>query len=389
MHEIYKFGHTLAVFMSFFILMLLYFKSTGSFFKSPKRFLFFYFLIFGLFTLLHYCLFVNWQLDVVAVLFGNFDAFYYLLYPLAYFYVRGMVHENPKLKSIDLLHLLPFLCQFLDMLPYSFSTYAHKKVIAELVKFDIHELVKQQLGFLFSARFHFYLKLVLSAFYIYFSCRVYHRFRPTNGKNFTLHYWIPGFLFLQILLIIFLAYFFLIVPNDIPYKLTYQGNSSWNYLGLSSYLIFSLSVFYFPEFLYEPYIKAEREAKLKTPNYELSPEKLIEIEIRLDLYLEEFKPFLKASFSLAQLSSTLDIPVHHFNYYFRKTQQSNFLEQRMRWRIRHAKELIDAGKDKIITLEAIGLESGFQSRTTFFVNFKELVGESPSAYAERKNTQSD
>jgi AraC-like DNA-binding protein len=298
-----------------------------------------------------------------------------------------MVHKNPKLKAIDLLHLIPFFCQFLDMLPYFFSTYAHKIAIAQLVKFDIQELVKQQLGFFFSARFHFYLKLVLSALYIYLSCQVYFRYRPSNGKIFTLHYWIPGFLILQILLIIFLAYFFLIVPSDIPFKLTYQGNSSWNYLGLSSYLIFSLSVFYFPEFLYEPYIKAERDAKLKTPNYELSPEKLIEIETRLDLYLEEFKPFLKASFSLAQLSSNLDIPVHHFNYYFRKTQQSNFLEQRMRWRIQHAKELIDAGKDKMLTLEAIGFESGFQSRTTFFVNFKELVGESPSAYAERKNTQ--
>lgn len=299
-----------------------------------------------------------------------------------------MVHDNPKLKSIDLIHLIPFLCQFLDMLPYSFSSYAHKIVIAELVKFDIEELVKQQLGFFFSARFHFYVKLVLSALYIYYSCQLYYRFRPINEKNFTLHYWIPGFLFLQILLIIFLAYFFLIVPNHIPYKLTYQGNSSWNYLGLSSYLIFSLSVFYFPEFLYEPYIKAERDARLKSPNYELTAEKLIEIENRLDLYLEEYKPFLKASFSLAQLSSALDIPVHHFNIYFRKTQQSNFLEQRMRWRIRHAKELIDAGKDKILTLEAIGIESGFQSRTTFFVNFKELVGESPSSYAERKNTQS-
>jgi AraC-like DNA-binding protein len=385
MHEIYKFGHTLAVFMSFFILMLLYFKSTGPFFKSPKRFLFFYFLIFGLFTLLHYCLFVNWQLDVVAVLFGNFDAFYYLLYPLAFFYVRGMVTDNPQLVPIDLIHLVPFICQLLDMLPYSFSAYSHKIVIAELIKFDIHELVKQQLGYLFSARFHFYVKLVLSALYTFLSCQLYFRFRPNQEKNFTMHYWIPGFLFLQILLIIFLVYFFLIVPSEIPFKITYQGNSSWNYLGLSSYLIFSLSVFYFPEFLYEPYIKAEREAKLKTPTYELSEEKMIEIESRLAHYLEESKPYLKSSFSLAQLSSNLGIPVHHFNYYFRKTQQSNFLEQRMRWRINHAKELIDSGKEKLLTLEAIGLESGFQSRTTFFVNFKEIVGESPSAYVERKN----
>jgi len=385
MQEIYKFGHSLAVFMSFFIILLLLSKSSGPFFKSPKRFLFFYFLIFGLFTLLHYCLFVDWHVDIVAVLFGNFDAFFYLLYPLAYFYVRGMVKENASLEKKDLLHLLPFLIQLLDMLPYSLSTFAHKISIAELVKFDIHELVKQQPGFFFTSRFHFYVKLILSSLYIFYSCQVYLRFRPKNGKNFILHYWIPGFLFLQVFLVIFLTYFFLIVPSGNHFKLNYQGDTSWNYLGLGSYLILSLSVFYFPEFLYAPYIISEREAKLKIPNYELSPDKLVEIETKLDLYLEEFKPYLKASFSLAQLSAALDIPVHHFSFYFRKTQQTNFLEQRMRWRIRHAQELIDAGKDKIITLEAIGLESGFQSRTTFFVNFKEIVGESPSAYAERKS----
>lgn len=297
-----------------------------------------------------------------------------------------MLQENALLRPKDILHLIPFFIQLLDMLPYSLTSFAHKILIAELIKFDIHELVKQQLGFFFSARFHFYVKLLLSSVYLFYSCKIYFRQRPRNEKNFILHYWIPGFLFVQIILIIFLAYFFIILPSSTPFKLTYQGNSPWNYLGLGSYLVLSLSVFYFPEFLYAPYISAEREAKLKIPNYELSAEKLVEIETKLDLYLEEYKPFLKSTFSLAQLSANLDIPVHHFNYYFRKTQQSNFLEQRMRWRIRHAKELIDAGKDKIITLEAIGLESGFQSRTTFFVNFKELVGESPSAYAERKNS---
>ncbi len=296
-----------------------------------------------------------------------------------------MVQDNLILRPKDLIHLLPFFIQLLDMLPYSLTSFAHKILIAELIKFDIHELVKQQLGFFFSARFHFFVKLLLSSIYVFYSCQIYFRFRSRNGKNFMLHYWIPGFLILQVLLIIFLVYFFLVVPSSNHFKLTYQGNTSWNYLGLGSYLVLSLSVFYFPEFLYAPYINAEREAKLKVPNYELSAEKLIEIETKLDLYLEEFKPFLKTTFSLAQLSASLDIPVHHFNFYFRKTQQSNFLEQRMRWRIRHAKELIDAGKDKLITLEAIGLESGFQSRTTFFVNFKELVGESPSAYSERKN----
>ena len=385
MHEVYKFGHSLAVFMSFFIILLLLLKSTGPFLKSPKRFLFFYFLIFGLFTLLHYCLFVEWHVEIVAVLFGNFDAFFYLLYPLGYFYVRGMLEKNVIYKKVDLLHFIPFSIQLLDMLPYSLTSFAHKIQIAEIIKFDIQELVNQQLGYVFSARFHFYIKLLLGSIYIFYSIQFYLRLRHTNEKGFILTYWIPGFLMVQIFLILFLTYFFLVVPNWNQYKLVYQGNSPWNYMGLGSYLVLSLSLFYFPEFLYAPYIIAEREAKLKIPNYELSAEKLIEIETKLDLYLEQYKPFLKTSFSLAQLSASLDIPVHHFNYYFRKTQQSNFLEQRMRWRIRHAMELIDAGKEKVLTLEAIGFESGFQSRTTFFVNFKELVGESPSAYAERKN----
>lgn len=385
MHEIYKFGHTLAVFMSFFIILLLLLKSSGPFFKSPKCFLFFYFLIFGLFTLLHYCLFVEWHVEIVAVLFGNFDAFFYLLYPLAFFYVRGMLQKNREVKPADLLHFIPFCIQVLDMLPYLLTSFSYKIHLVELVKNDVQEIVKQQLGFFFSSQFHFYVKLLLSGVYVLYSCRIYIHFVTRERKNFILHYWIPGFLLLQILLILFLTYFFLVVPNVNQYQLTYQGSTPWNYLGLGSYLVFSLSVFYFPEFLYEPYIVAEREAKLRIPNYELSPEKLIEIETKLDLYLKEYKPFLKPSFSLAQLSSALNIPVHHFNYYFRMTQKSNFLEQRMRWRIRHAKELIDVGKDKVLTLEAIGLESGFQSRTTFFVNFKELVGESPSAYAERKS----
>lgn len=385
MHEIYKFGHTLAVFMSFFIILLLLLKSSGPFFKSPKCFLFFYFLIFGLFTLLHYCLFVEWHVEIVAVLFGNFDAFFYLLYPLAFFYVRGMLQKNREVKPADLLHFIPFCIQVLDMLPYLLTSFSYKIHLVELVKNDVQEIVKQQLGFFFSSQFHFYVKLLLSGVYVFYSCRIYIHFVSRERKNFILHYWIPGFLLLQILLILFLTYFFLVVPNVNQYQLTYQGSTPWNYLGLGSYLVFSLSVFYFPEFLYEPYIVAEREAKIRIPNYELSPEKLIEIETKLDLYLKEYKPFLKPSFSLAQLSSALNIPVHHFNYYFRMTQKSNFLEQRMRWRIRHAKELIDVGKDKVLTLEAIGLESGFQSRTTFFVNFKELVGESPSAYAERKS----
>jgi AraC-like DNA-binding protein len=93
------------------------------------------------------------------------------------------------------------------------------------------------------------------------------------------------------------------------------------------------------------------------------------------------KPYLQSDFNLAHLSVHTQIPVHHLSYYFREEKKQHFNDYRNEWRINHAKDLIKEGKANELTLEAIGLQSGFSSRNTFLTTFKKVEGITPSSFA--------
>jgi len=94
----------------------------------------------------------------------------------------------------------------------------------------------------------------------------------------------------------------------------------------------------------------------------------------------ELQPFLQSEFNLAQLSVLIHVPVHHLAYYFREVKKQTFNDFRNEWRVEYAKNLIREGKSTDLTLEAIGLLSGFSSRNTFLNGFKKLEGISPLAF---------
>ena len=52
------------------------------------------------------------------------------------------------------------------------------------------------------------------------------------------------------------------------------------------------------------------------------------------------------------------------------------------------KKLISEGKAEELTLEAIGIQSGFTNRNTFFTAFKKVEGVSPSAFLAQTLRQS-
>ena len=102
-----------------------------------------------------------------------------------------------------------------------------------------------------------------------------------------------------------------------------------------------------------------------------------------DACMEKFQPYTNPSFNLAEFAVVLRIPVHHLSYYFREVKKQSFTDYRNEWRINHAKALIKEGKANEMTLEAIGLLSGFNNRNTFFNAFKKIEGISPSAFVNQ------
>jgi AraC-like DNA-binding protein len=160
-----------------------------------------------------------------------------------------------------------------------------------------------------------------------------------------------------------------------------------------------ISPFFFPEILYglprvpqgiltlEPDSSENLSYPEKTNKHPLSFESdyLYSMGRKADLCMKELHPYLQPNFNLFKLSVLIDIPVHHLAYYFREEKKQSFNDFRNEWRINNAKKLIKEGKASELTMEAIGLLSGFSSRNTFLAAFKKAEGIAPAVFAAQIN----
>ncbi|MBN1541386.1 AraC family transcriptional regulator [candidate division KSB1 bacterium] len=76
--------------------------------------------------------------------------------------------------------------------------------------------------------------------------------------------------------------------------------------------------------------------------------------------------------------------VSWYTLYFREIRKQSFNDFRNQWGVEHAKRLIQEGKASELTLEGIGLSSGFSSRNTFFNALKKFEGVSPVIFVSQQ-----
>jgi AraC-like DNA-binding protein len=63
--------------------------------------------------------------------------------------------------------------------------------------------------------------------------------------------------------------------------------------------------------------------------------------------------------------------------------QKKFTAYRSMVRVEHAKELLHAGTADSLSIDGIGAQSGFSSRSGFYATFKAETGMTPSQYLEK------
>lgn len=100
-------------------------------------------------------------------------------------------------------------------------------------------------------------------------------------------------------------------------------------------------------------------------------------------YLLKEKPYLDKDFSMDKLAQALQLPRHHVYFCMNRVLKVKFPELRKQLRIQHAKQLLEQGKNKSLSIEGIGIQSGFSSRSNFFTAFKSEVGCTPSEYLDQ------
>ncbi|MEQ8412885.1 MAG: helix-turn-helix transcriptional regulator [Imperialibacter sp.] len=96
--------------------------------------------------------------------------------------------------------------------------------------------------------------------------------------------------------------------------------------------------------------------------------------------MEEKKPYLNGELTAGELSKLLGISVNHLSQVLNKEQKQNFFDFVNSYRIKEVlAKMKEPGNDHL-TLLAIALNSGFNSKTSFNTIFKKATNQTPSQY---------
>lgn len=104
---------------------------------------------------------------------------------------------------------------------------------------------------------------------------------------------------------------------------------------------------------------------------------------QLEQVMAQDKPYLKDTFSQAELAETLKISTHYLSEVLHYEFQQNFYALVNQYRVDYSKALLVNPEYKDAKMLAIAYESGFKSKTTFYRVFKSLVGVTPLEYKNK------
>ncbi|MEM9077516.1 MAG: helix-turn-helix domain-containing protein [Bacteroidota bacterium] len=132
--------------------------------------------------------------------------------------------------------------------------------------------------------------------------------------------------------------------------------------------------------VYHPELSISTEPQI---NYKSSPLKKAEIEKyaeSINNFIKHSEAYLDPSFSLSTLSKSLKIPKHHLSQTINSEMNTSFYTLINSKRVEYAMGKLKVSEKMNYTLEAIGYESGFNSKSSFFHNFKKVTGKTPKQY---------
>lgn len=122
------------------------------------------------------------------------------------------------------------------------------------------------------------------------------------------------------------------------------------------------------------------QEKEKYKNKGIDKALLEKIVLRLPLIVEK-ELFLDPNITLENAAKELNTPKHILSQYLNEQLKKTFSTFINELRIEKAKQLLQTKSN--YTIESIGYESGFNSKSTFFTAFKKLTGQTPFEYQKK------
>ncbi|HAA13399.1 MAG TPA: hypothetical protein DCE41_17585 [Cytophagales bacterium] len=114
-----------------------------------------------------------------------------------------------------------------------------------------------------------------------------------------------------------------------------------------------------------------------------TPQELRTNAQRLGDLMETEKLYTQPDLKVANLAERTGIPPKLISYLLNHYFKQGFSTYINQYRIREAQRQLTNGVLDTLTLEGLGYEVGFSSRSTFYRAFKEITGEQPTSWVER------
>jgi len=302
----------------------------------------------------------------------------FLLGPLLYFYTVSLTSSDFKLKKKHLWHALPFILNYLLLLIFfHFKSYEAKvEILNSNNRFETKWLY-----------FNFY--CFYSQFFIYLiACLKKIKNYQKYIKNYFSSLEKIKLSWLKLIIIAYILNWGIDLLNNFINIRTVSRDFFLMMAIFSALVMFILANLMIFKGLLHPYLFIQSQSHSYNKKYKkspLTPELKTRYLNRLLDYMEKEKPYLDFNLTLSELSSTSKIPVHYLSQIINEVLDKNFYTFINEYRIKEAIKMFSHPKCKRKSITDILYEVGFNSKSTFYLFFQKITGETPSAFRKRVN----
>jgi AraC-like DNA-binding protein len=278
--------------------------------------------------------------------------------PLFFLYVYFAIHPHPKRTSLQYLHFIPFVILLIYLFPYL--------TLPASIKFQIYnDEINSNVGRLPS--WYSYWGLIYSIIYLAWSVFVFSKALLKKGfLKPPLKRWIGMFLS---------AHAAFLVGAII--MVTFKLGDNWDYLAfhfMTFFIIASCVIFMAgPGNQMTEVPRPKSSGSITDENKKIIFEKAI-------AFLREEKLFLNDRLRLKDLAEKTTVPEYLLSQIINDEAGISFTELVNQERVEEAKRKLADPAFAHLTIEAIGADSGFNTKASFYTAFKKQIGLTPKEF---------